>query len=117
MRLINKTSTITVALVAALVALAIVAHASAALKFSPSHTAGQRTAQVPAAAGQRGRDGPPGSGLSGGQAGPGSGGMSSGSGSGSGGPGTTDNDCVIAYDAVSQRWSNPVPIDSDCASF
>jgi hypothetical protein len=32
-------------------------------------------------------------------------------------PGTTDNDYVIAYDTVSHRWSNTVPIDSDCASF
>jgi hypothetical protein len=32
-------------------------------------------------------------------------------------PGTTDNDYVIAYDTVSGRWSNEVPIDSDCASF
>ena len=35
----------------------------------------------------------------------------------SGVPGTTDNDYVIAYDAVSGRWSSSVPIDSDCASF
>jgi hypothetical protein len=32
-------------------------------------------------------------------------------------PGTTDNDYVIAYDTVSGRWSNELPIDSDCASF
>jgi hypothetical protein len=32
-------------------------------------------------------------------------------------PGTTDNDYGIAYDMVSGRWSNEVPIDSDCASF
>ena len=87
MRLTNKTSTITVAVVAALVALAIVAHASGALTLSPSHTAGQGTAQGPAAAGQSGRAGQPGSGLSGGQAGPGSGGASSGSGAGPGGNG------------------------------
>jgi hypothetical protein len=117
MRLINKTSTITVALVAALVALAIVSHASGPLTLSPSHTAGRRTAQVPAAAGQGIPDGQPGSGLSGGQAGPGWGGISSRSGSGSGVPGTTDNDYVIAYDTVSHRWSNSVPIDSGCASF
>jgi hypothetical protein len=87
MHLTNKTSTITVAVVAALVALAIVAHASGALTLSPSHTAGQGTAQGPAAAGQSGRAGQPGSGLSGGQAGPGSGGASSGSGAGPGGNG------------------------------
>jgi hypothetical protein len=32
-------------------------------------------------------------------------------------PGTTRNDYVIAYDTVSGRWSNELPIDSDCASF
>src|SRR5580704_15343712 len=32
-------------------------------------------------------------------------------------PGTSDNDYVIAYDTVSGRWSNELPIDSDCASF
>jgi hypothetical protein len=32
-------------------------------------------------------------------------------------PGTTNNDYVIAYDTVSGRWSNELPIDSDCASF
>jgi hypothetical protein len=32
-------------------------------------------------------------------------------------PGTTDNDYVIAYDTESGRWSNELPIDSDCASF
>jgi hypothetical protein len=32
-------------------------------------------------------------------------------------PRTTDNDYVIAYDTVSGRWSNELPIDSDCASF
>jgi hypothetical protein len=32
-------------------------------------------------------------------------------------PGTTDNDYLIAYDTVSGRWSNELPIDSDCASF
>jgi hypothetical protein len=116
MRLINKTSTITVALVAALVALAIVAHASGgALTLSPSHTAGHRTAQGAAAAGQGGRDGQPGSGLSGGQAGPGSGGSASGSGAGSGGGGGSGSGG--GSDAVSHRWSNSVPIDSDCASF
>jgi hypothetical protein len=35
----------------------------------------------------------------------------------SGVPGTTTIDYVIAYDAVSGRWSSSVPIDSDCASF
>jgi hypothetical protein len=40
MRLINKTSTITVAVVAALVALAIAAHAGGALSLAPSHPAG-----------------------------------------------------------------------------
>jgi hypothetical protein len=35
----------------------------------------------------------------------------------SGDPGTIDNDRVIAYDTVSGRWSNELPIDSDCASF
>jgi hypothetical protein len=32
-------------------------------------------------------------------------------------PGTTNNVYVIAYDEVSGRWSNELPIDSDCASF
>jgi len=32
-------------------------------------------------------------------------------------PDTTNNDYVIAYDEVSGRWSNELPIDSDCASF
>jgi hypothetical protein len=32
-------------------------------------------------------------------------------------PGTTDNDYVVAYDLTSGRWSNKLPIDSDCASF
>jgi hypothetical protein len=35
----------------------------------------------------------------------------------SGDPGTTDNDYVIAFDAMSGRWSARLPIDSDCASF
>jgi hypothetical protein len=82
MRLINKTSTITVALVAALVALAIVSHASGAITLSPSQTTGYRTAQFGSGpgGGQAGRDGQPGSGLSGGQAGPGAGGTLPGSG-------------------------------------
>ena len=29
-------------------------------------------------------------------------------------PGTSGNDYVIAYDAVSGRWSGSLPIDSDC---
>ena len=32
-------------------------------------------------------------------------------------PGTSDNDYAIAYDTVSGRWSNEVPLDSDCASL
>ena len=32
-------------------------------------------------------------------------------------PGTIDNDYVIALDTVSGRWSNKLPINSDCASF
>jgi hypothetical protein len=32
-------------------------------------------------------------------------------------PGTTSNDYAIAYDAVSGRWSNRVPVDSSCASL
>ncbi len=48
MHLQNKTSTITVAVVAALVALAIVAHVSGALTLSPSHPAGHGTVQGPA---------------------------------------------------------------------
>lgn len=32
-------------------------------------------------------------------------------------PGSTDNDYVVAYDMTSGRWSNRLPIDSDCASF
>jgi len=45
MHLTNKTSTITVAVVAALVVLAIVAHASGALMLSPSHPAGHAVMQ------------------------------------------------------------------------
>jgi hypothetical protein len=45
MHLTNKTSTITVAVVAALIVLAIVAHASAALTLSPSHRAGNAAVQ------------------------------------------------------------------------
>jgi hypothetical protein len=32
-------------------------------------------------------------------------------------PNTTDNDYAIAYDTVSGRWSNQVPVDSSCASL
>lgn len=32
-------------------------------------------------------------------------------------PGTTNNDYAIAYDTVSGRWSNQVPVNSDCASL
>jgi hypothetical protein len=32
-------------------------------------------------------------------------------------PATMDNDYVVAYDLTSGRWSNRLPIDSDCASF
>ncbi len=32
-------------------------------------------------------------------------------------PDTTDNDDAIAYDTVSGRWSNQVPVDSSCASL
>ena len=32
-------------------------------------------------------------------------------------PGSTTNDYAIAYDMVSGRWSNQVPVDSDCASL
>jgi len=32
-------------------------------------------------------------------------------------PRTTDNDYVVAYDFGSGRWSNELPIDSDCASL
>ena len=32
-------------------------------------------------------------------------------------PHTTTNDYAIAYDTVSGRWSNPVPLDSDCVSL
>jgi hypothetical protein len=39
MKLTNKTSTITVALVAALVVLAIVSHASRSFAFAPAHPA------------------------------------------------------------------------------
>ena len=60
MHLTNKTSTITVALVAALVALAIVSRASGALTLSPSQTAWHERVQVPAGPGSRGT--PPGSG-------------------------------------------------------
>jgi hypothetical protein len=30
---------------------------------------------------------------------------------------TTTNDYAIAYDTVSGRWSNQVPLDSDCVSL
>jgi len=102
MQLTNKTSTITVALVAALVALAIVSHASGALTLSPSQTAWHEKAQGSAAAARGGRGGQPGSGLSGGQAGPGAGGTPPGSGSASRG-------------AVPRRWTDS-PVDSDGAS-
>ena len=32
-------------------------------------------------------------------------------------PNTTNNDYAIAYDVTSGRWSNEVPLDSDCASL
>ncbi len=32
-------------------------------------------------------------------------------------PGSTTNDYAIAYDMVSGRWSNQVPVDSDCVSL
>jgi hypothetical protein len=32
-------------------------------------------------------------------------------------PGSTTNDYAIAYDMVSGRWSNQVPVDSGCASL
>jgi len=32
-------------------------------------------------------------------------------------PGSTANDYAIAYDMVSGRWSNQVPVNSDCASL
>jgi hypothetical protein len=31
-------------------------------------------------------------------------------------PNITNNDYAIAYDTVSGRWSNPVSVDSSCAS-
>ncbi len=31
-------------------------------------------------------------------------------------PNTTNNGYAIAYDTVSGRWSNRVPVDSSCAS-
>src|ERR1700684_2243945 len=49
MNLVNKTSTITVAVVAALVALAVAAHGSGALRLSPAHAAVHGT-EHPAAA-------------------------------------------------------------------
>jgi hypothetical protein len=47
--LVNKTSTITVAVVGAIVALAIVAHASGALRLSPTRAAGRGAAPSAAA--------------------------------------------------------------------
>lgn len=35
----------------------------------------------------------------------------------SGVPGTSNNDYAIAYDTTSGRWSNEIPLDSECASF
>jgi hypothetical protein len=32
-------------------------------------------------------------------------------------PNTSNNDYAIAYDTVSGRWSNQVPVDSSCASL
>jgi hypothetical protein len=32
-------------------------------------------------------------------------------------PDTSNNDYAIAFDTVSGRWSNELPLDSDCASF
>lgn len=62
MNLVNKTSTITVALVGAIVALAIVAHASGALRLSPTHAAGRGAAPSASAspAGGSGATVPPG---------------------------------------------------------
>ncbi|HTS96498.1 MAG TPA: hypothetical protein VMI33_07740 [Streptosporangiaceae bacterium] len=60
MHLQNKTSTITVALVAALLALATVAHVGGALTLSPSHPAGHGTVHCPASGGS-GHAGGPGS--------------------------------------------------------
>jgi len=45
MNLVNKTSTITVAVVAALVAIAVATHVSGGLRLSPAHAAVQRTGQ------------------------------------------------------------------------
>jgi hypothetical protein len=91
MHLVNKTSTITVAVVAALVALAIVAHASGVFRLSPSHPAGQATSRgVAARAGGAGQPGGPagtgsGGGSNGGPGAAGSGGGSEAGGSASGG--------------------------------
>jgi hypothetical protein len=88
MHLVNKTSTITVAVVAALVALAIVAHASAALSLAPWHPAGHTAVE--------------------GTPGPGQGG-----GAGSG----ADRHAIPRYDAIPGRWSHCVPIELECAPF
>jgi hypothetical protein len=90
MNLVNKTSTITVAVVGAIVALAIAAHASGALRLSPTRAAGQGAAPSAAAgpAGGSGASLPSGS-AGQGSAGQGSAGQGSGTGgtSSSGGPG------------------------------
>jgi hypothetical protein len=57
MNLTNKTSTITVAVTGALVALALAAHASGTFTFSPAHAAGQRAVRGTVTAGQRGGSG------------------------------------------------------------
>ena len=78
MNLVNKTSTITVAVVAAIVALAVAAHGSGALRLSPAHAAVHGTEQGIAA--------PSGSLASGSGNGQGSG---SAGGTSSGGPAST----------------------------
>jgi hypothetical protein len=67
MNLVNKTSTITVAVVAALVALAVAAHGSGALKLSPTHATVHGTELGTPA--RSGREACPGAGLHGSGAG------------------------------------------------
>jgi hypothetical protein len=73
MNLVNKTSTITVAVVGAIVALAIAAHASGALRLSPTRAAGRGATATASPAGGGGSTPPSGSTGQGGAAAGGSG--------------------------------------------
>jgi hypothetical protein len=96
MNLVNKTSTITVAVVAAVIALVVAAHVSGAIRLSPVHAAGQGTERTTGAGSAAGPAGGSGSGqgaagqTAGGQGSGPSGGSSSGAGtSGTAGSGSS----------------------------